>query len=77
MIDCLLIIKEQYESLERVVVAVCKIPRIEPNKTNTYLKTRPKFQDMQDLQVIVNCLLKKNEDLKAYVAVKDNDLSES
>ena len=49
MIDGLIILKEQYKALEKVVVDVGKTLRVEPFKVNEYLKILPKPQNMADL----------------------------
>ena len=49
MIDNLIIVKEQYEVLEKVVVSISKALGIEVLEANKYLKTLTKLQDMTHL----------------------------
>ena len=74
MIDSLIILKELYESLEKVVINMSKMLGIKPLEANKYLKTLPKPLNMMDLFARICCLLKENGNLKVQLMGRECEL---
>ena len=59
------VVKLQYNSMERFIKAISTYLDSEPADVLDRIKALPKPEDLIDLQARIDCLLKKNGELKA------------
>ena len=76
VIGSLRLVKGQYIALEQALQGINKELKVEPLSAMARIKKLPKAQDMADLQVWVDCLLKENRELKTHVEERESRLNE-
>ena len=76
MVDSLRQVKGQHAALEQALQEINKELKVEQLNVLECIKKLPKGQDMADLQAQIECLLRKNAELKTQVVEKEARLKE-
>ena len=69
--------KRQYLDMEEALEEINAELGVEPRQIMEHIKAVPKAQEMEDLRARINCLLKKNTELKTQVADQNEKLKEA
>ena len=69
--------KMQYLGMKEALEAINAKLGVEPRQMLEHIKALPKAQEMKDLRARIDCLLKKNTELKTQVADRDAKLKKA